>query len=157
MRARPAPIALLALPCHAMSSNISAVTVGAGQDLGHHDTTRSCWVSLSLILLSRGADQHLWNTFLGTMPHPAPKDSGSAPAGIALPAPRAVRCPHRALLCQHTEPGRIVQPIYREEQAFSQGKIRLVTPYRCILTSQRVRPMRLCRGCPGLLPETPRR
>jgi hypothetical protein len=25
--------------------------------------TRSCWVSLSFILLARVADQHLWNTF----------------------------------------------------------------------------------------------
>jgi hypothetical protein len=46
-----------------MSHNIGAVTVGAVQDLGHHEATRSCWVSLPLILLSRVADQHLWNTF----------------------------------------------------------------------------------------------
>jgi hypothetical protein len=38
---------LLALPGRAMSHNIGAVTVGAVQDLDHHDATRSCWVSLS--------------------------------------------------------------------------------------------------------------
>jgi len=47
LRAGAAPIALLALPCRAMSHNIGAVTVGAVQDLDHHDATRSCWVSLS--------------------------------------------------------------------------------------------------------------
>ena len=47
LRARAAPITLFALPCRAMSHNIGAVTVGAVQDLSHHDTTRSCWVALS--------------------------------------------------------------------------------------------------------------
>ena len=44
LRARPAPIPLLALPCRAMSHNIGALTMGAVQDLDHHDATRSCWV-----------------------------------------------------------------------------------------------------------------
>ena len=47
LRAGVAPIALLALPCRAMAHNIGAVTVGAVQDLDHHEATRSCWVSLS--------------------------------------------------------------------------------------------------------------
>src|SRR6516165_1290750 len=51
IRAGAAPIALLALSCRAMSHNISALTVGAVQDLDHHDATRSCWVSLSHPLL----------------------------------------------------------------------------------------------------------
>ena len=38
----PAPIALLALSCRAMSYNIRAVTVGAAQDLEHHEATLSC-------------------------------------------------------------------------------------------------------------------
>jgi len=46
-RAGAAPIALLALPGRAMSHNIGAVTVGAVQDLDHHDATHLCWVSLS--------------------------------------------------------------------------------------------------------------
>ena len=51
IRAGAAPIALLALSCRAMSHNISALTVGAVQDLDHHDATRSCWGSLSHLLL----------------------------------------------------------------------------------------------------------
>jgi hypothetical protein len=38
--------------------NIGTLTVGAVQDLDHHDATRSYWVSL-LFLFSRVADQHL--------------------------------------------------------------------------------------------------
>ena len=63
LRARAAPRALLALSCRAITHTIGAVTVGAMQDLGHHNATRSCGVALSLILLSRGAEQHLWDTF----------------------------------------------------------------------------------------------
>ena len=51
LRARPAPIPLLALPCRAMSHNIGALTMGAVQDLDHHDATRSCWVFLSYPLI----------------------------------------------------------------------------------------------------------
>jgi len=43
LRARPAPVPLLALPCGAMSYNIRAVTVGAVQNLEHHEATLSCW------------------------------------------------------------------------------------------------------------------
>jgi hypothetical protein len=43
IRARPAPIPLLALPGRAMSHNISALTVGAMQDLDHHEATLMRW------------------------------------------------------------------------------------------------------------------
>src|SRR2546428_6113761 len=43
IRARPAPIPLLALPCRAMSHNIRALTVGTVEDLDHHNTTLSHW------------------------------------------------------------------------------------------------------------------
>ena len=62
IRARPAPIPLLALPCRAMSHNIGAFTMGAVQDLDHLMPLARVGF-LSLILLSRVADQHLWNTF----------------------------------------------------------------------------------------------
>jgi|SRR6266581_1125862 len=41
--ARTAPIPLLALPRHAMSYHIRAVTVGAVQYLKNHESTLSCW------------------------------------------------------------------------------------------------------------------
>src|SRR5712691_2646921 len=43
LRACTAPIPLLALPCRAMSHNISALTVGAVQDLDHHKATLARW------------------------------------------------------------------------------------------------------------------
>src|SRR5262245_26684771 len=43
LRARPAPIPLLALPCRAMSHEIRALTVGTVEDLDHHDATLSRW------------------------------------------------------------------------------------------------------------------
>jgi hypothetical protein len=56
---------LLALSCRAMSHNISALTVGAGQDLDHHDATRSCWVSLSHPLLKGSRSTPLEHLRLG--------------------------------------------------------------------------------------------
>src|ERR1700730_7956329 len=64
IRARTAPIPLLALPGRAMSHNIRALTVGAVQYLENHETTLAFGVSLPLILISRVAYQHLCNTFL---------------------------------------------------------------------------------------------
>ncbi len=43
IRARPAPIPLLALPCRTMSHHIRALTVRAVQDLDHHEATLACW------------------------------------------------------------------------------------------------------------------
>jgi len=43
IRARPAPIPLLPLPCRVVSHNIRPVTVGTVESVEHHDTTRSRW------------------------------------------------------------------------------------------------------------------
>src|SRR5438477_6246030 len=43
IRARPAPISLLPLPCRAMPHNIRALTVGTMENLDDHDATRSRW------------------------------------------------------------------------------------------------------------------
>ena len=43
IRARPAPIPLLALPCRAMSHNIRTLTVGTVEDLDYHDAPLSRW------------------------------------------------------------------------------------------------------------------
>jgi len=63
IRARPAPIPLLALPCRAMSHNIRALTVRTVEDFDHHDATLSRWGFSASAPLDRIADQHLWNTF----------------------------------------------------------------------------------------------
>ena len=64
MRARPAPLPLLAWPRRAMSSTRRAVTVGAVPDVEHHDATRALGCLCLSYASSRVAEQHLWNTFL---------------------------------------------------------------------------------------------
>src|SRR5882724_4456434 len=43
IRARPAPISLLPLPCRAVPHNIRALTVGTMENLAYHAATRSRW------------------------------------------------------------------------------------------------------------------
>jgi hypothetical protein len=61
-RARSTALSWRAVPWRTLADTSGAWTVGAGQDLAHHKATRSCWVSLAL-LLARGAAPHLGNTF----------------------------------------------------------------------------------------------